>query len=151
MLTAHGHRVKGLPDAVEKLHLYPNVIMMILYGRLYKLTRDNTYLLRSESLFEAIQPLKDHERGGYHSPYSMEVMGAKTDDYKTLYENTGERKYLDEAEEVLDFIAGHLYTDGAALHHWMDGEVAKPEHLEYYCSGCNLQLLFVLSYYWNLL
>ncbi len=150
--------------SVEKLHLYPNVIMMVLYGRLYQLTGDPIYLQRSESLFDAIQPLKDHERGGYHSPYSMEVMGAKTDDYKTLssncytitalmalYENTGDREYLDEAGEVLDFIANYLYRDGMALHHWMDGEMAKPEHLEYYCTGCNLQLLFVLSYYWNLL
>ncbi len=149
---------------VEKLHLYPNIIMMVLYGRLYVLTAEQTYLERSRLLFDSIQPLKDPEKGGYHSPYSMEVMGAKTDDYKTLssscyttlammtlYENTGEEKYLNEAGEVLDFIEEYLYVDGQALHHWMDGERAKPEHLEYYCTGCNLQLLFTIRYYWNLL
>jgi len=149
---------------VTKLHLYPNIIMMVLYGRLYQLTGEQEYLGRSQLLFDSIQPLKDHQRGGYHSPYSMEVMGAQTDDYKTLssscyttlammtlYENTGDQKYLDEAGEVLDFIENHLYTDGKALHHWMDGEMAKPEHLEYYCTGCNLQLLFTIHYFWNLL
>jgi hypothetical protein len=150
--------------AVAKLHLYPNIIMMVLYGRLYRLTGEQTYLQRSRLLFDSIQPLKDEEKGGYHSPYSMETMGAKTDDYMTLssscyttlammtlYENTGDKKYLDEAGEVLDFVENHLYKDGMALHHWMDGEMAKPEHLEYYCTGCNLQLLFTIQYYWNLL
>jgi hypothetical protein len=149
---------------VTKLHLYPNIIMMVLYGRLFQLTGEHKYLERSQLLFDSIQPLKDHQRGGYHSPYSMEVMGAQTDDYKTLssscyttlammtlYENTADHKYLDEAGEVLDFIENHLYTDGKALHHWMDGEMAKPEHLEYYCTGCNLQLLFTIHYFWNLL
>jgi len=159
--TLQAYRYK---PTVTKLHLYPNVIMMVLYGRLYALTGEQTYLERSRLLFDSIQPLKDHLRGGYHSPYSMEVMGAQTDDYKTLssncyttlammtlYENTGDRKYLDEAGEVLEFIEGYLYTDGQALHHWMDGEMAKPEHLEYYCTGCNLQLLFTIQYFWNLL
>jgi hypothetical protein len=149
---------------VTKLHLYPNIIMMVLYGRLYKLTGEHKYLDRSRLLFDSIQPLKDHQRGGYHSPYSMEVMGAQTDDYKTLssncyttlammtlYENTGDHKYLDEAGEVLGFIEEYLYTDGKALHHWMDGEMAKPEHLEYYCTGCQLQLLFTIQHFWTLL
>lgn len=150
--------------AEEKLHLYPNIIMMVLYGRLYMLTAEQEYLGRSQLLFDSIQSLKDAGKGGYNSPYSAEVMGAQTDDYKTLssscytalammtlYENTGDRVYLDEAGEVLGFIENYLYVDGQALHHWMDGERAKPEHLEYYCTGCNLQLLFTIQYYWNLL
>ncbi len=32
------------------------------------------------------------------------------------------------------------------LHHWMDGEIAQPGDVEYLCSGCNLQLLYVMWY-----
>jgi len=160
--TAWDDQLQGFRKnpAVEKLHLYPNAVMMLLYGRLYKLTGKQAYLDRSILLHAAIQPLKDPVQGAYHSPYSMEVMGAKTDDYKTLssqlytalalmtlYENTGESKWLDEAGELFTFIETYLYIDGMALHHWMDGEIAKPEHLEYYCSGCNFQLLYALRLY----
>jgi hypothetical protein len=30
------------------------------------------------------------------------------------------------------------------LHHWMDGAPADPSHPELFCSGCNLQLLYIL-------
>ena len=132
----------------------------MLYGRLYKLTGKQNYLDRSIQLHAAIQPLKDAEQGAYHSPYSMDVMGAQTDDYKTLssqlytalalmalYENTGDATWLAEAGELFAFVENYLYVDGKALHHWMDGEIAKPEHLEYYCSGCNFQLLYALRLY----
>ena len=160
--TAWDDQLQGFrkSPAVEKLHLYPNAVMMLLYGRLYKLTGKQNYLDRSIQLHAAIQPLKDAEQGAYHSPYSMDVMGAQTDDYKTLssqlytalalmtlYENTGGSKWLDEAGELFTFVETYLYVDGKALHHWMDGEIAKPEHLEYYCSGCNFQLLYALRLY----
>ena len=32
------------------------------------------------------------------------------------------------------------------LHHWMDGRLALPEDPEYFCSGCNLQLLYSMWY-----
>lgn len=32
------------------------------------------------------------------------------------------------------------------LHHWMDGGIAVPDDPEYFCSGCNLQLLYLLWY-----
>ena len=38
----------------------------------------------------------------------------------------------------------------ATLHHWMDGAIARPEHLEFVCSGCNYQLLYLLWYRQNL-
>lgn len=34
----------------------------------------------------------------------------------------------------------------AVLHHWIDGRAALPTDPEYICSGCNLQLLYVLWY-----
>jgi hypothetical protein len=41
------------------------------------------------------------------------------------------------------------FADGChcgVLHHWMDGRVAAPADPEYFCSGCNLQLLYDLWY-----
>ena len=32
------------------------------------------------------------------------------------------------------------------LHHWMDGRLALPQDPEFFCSGCNLQLLYSLWY-----
>lgn len=32
------------------------------------------------------------------------------------------------------------------LHHWIDGDIAQPADAEYFCSGCNLQLLYVMYY-----
>jgi uncharacterized protein YyaL (SSP411 family) len=89
-------------------------------------------------------------------------MGAKTDDYKTLssqlytilafltmYECTQDPRWLEEVAAIFGFIDSHLRQGGKLLHHWMDGEVAKPEHLEYYCVGCNFQALYALKYYWT--
>lgn len=157
----NGFRYK-LDDSA--LYLYPNVIMMLFYGRLYQLTGTKEYLERSIALFDTISMLKD-PKGCFHSPYSAKKMGAKTEDYVTLssqnytmlailnlFQNTGDPKYLHTIEEVLSFIVTHLYDGkGCLLHHWMDGEVAKPTHLEYYCTGCNFQFLYVLRSYWRVL
>lgn len=35
---------------------------------------------------------------------------------------------------------------GGVLHHWIDGRAALPTDPEYFCSGCNLQLLYVMWY-----
>ncbi len=32
------------------------------------------------------------------------------------------------------------------LHHWMDGRLAVPTDPEFFCSGCNLQLLYIMWY-----
>jgi hypothetical protein len=38
------------------------------------------------------------------------------------------------------------HCTGGVLHHLMDGNIAVPEDPEFFCSGCNLQLLYVLWY-----
>ncbi|MBW1810454.1 MAG: hypothetical protein JRJ19_14835 [Deltaproteobacteria bacterium] len=35
------------------------------------------------------------------------------------------------------------------LHHWMDERLALPEDPEFFCSGCNLQLLYIMWYRQN--
>lgn len=144
----------------DKLFLYPNSIMMLVLCRLYELTGDSVYLEHAESAFEGVQPLR-HELGFYRSPYSAEYMGAKTDEYSTLssqnylnlallllYQNTGKELYLERADEILSFLRLKLYDDmqGRLLHHWIDGHIAQPDDPEYFCSGCNLQFLYVVWY-----
>lgn len=145
----------------SRLFLYPNVMMIIVLTRLHELTGTDAYLDRAEGVFDVIQDLKYTDRPGYHSPYSAELMGATTDDYSTLsthnyttlammqlYRQTDDEIYLAEAFDVLDFIRLYLYKEdeGRLLHHWMDGRIAEPDDVEYWCSGCNLQFLYVVWY-----
>lgn len=147
------------PERPDELFLYPNVAMMIVHGRLYELTGDEAQLARAEALFDAIEPLRAPDRPGYRSPYSAEVMGAETDDYSTLSsqsytmlglgilaEQTGDPRYREAIDWVLSFVEDYLWVpgDGRIYHHWMDGRLAVPEDPEYYCIGCNLQILYIL-------
>lgn len=187
-----------LDEETDKLHLYPNVTMIIFNARLYQLTGKPGYKGRAVETYLGMQPLKVTEADGlvapgrYRSPYSAEVMGAQTDDYSTLssqnyamfalmllYQITGEDKYLEEMNPILDFLEDHLVGQACLLdisqeglcdpacpgtqsclkeqcfddschqgilHHWMDGRVAVPDDLEFFCSGCNVQTLYLMWY-----
>jgi hypothetical protein len=145
----------------EQLFLYPNTMMMLVLCRLHQLTGDEAHLDRVLAVFDAIQPLRADDRGGYRSPYSAEYMGATTDDYSTLssqnylalalallYQETSDNRFFDEAVFVLDLGRTRLYDadQNKLLHHWMDGRIAQPEDPEYWCSGCTLQYLYVIWY-----
>ena len=145
----------------DRLYLYPNVMMILVQLRLYELTGDTAHLERAVATGHAIAPLEHEERGGYRSPYSAEYMGATTDDYSTLssqnylilallllHRHTRDIHWFDEAISVVTFVRTRLYDaeQHRLLHHWMDGQIAQPEDREYFCSGCNLQLLYVLWY-----
>ena len=153
-----GYRVKPGDDLLE---LYPNTMMMLVMARLYEQTGDRQYLDAAERVFRFIQPLRNSTRGGYNSPYSAATMGATTSDYSTLssqnyltlallvmFEDTGDQHYFEEAKFVLTFIHERLYdaAQGKVLHHFIDGRIAAPSDPEYFCTGCNLQLLYVLWY-----
>lgn len=148
------------PDE-ERLFLYPNSTMIIVLNRLYELTGDAQYLERAELVFEGIQPLRNAELGFYQSPYSQEYQGAETDEYSTLssqnylslalmltYQNTSDQLYLDEVLVILDFfrLRLHDHEEGKLLHHWIDGRLATEDDPEYFCSGCNVQTLYILRY-----
>ena len=147
------------PDNEEDLYLYPNVAMMIALVRAYQATNEDAYLERAEEVYQGIQELRYDDRPGYYSPYSAEYMGAQTDDYTTLsstnyvilalallYEATGERAYREEIDVLLAFVEDYLWVpgDGRIYHHWMDGHLAEPDDHEYYCIGCNMQLLYIV-------
>jgi hypothetical protein len=174
------------------LALYPNVAMLLLEGRLYRLTHDEAYKLESRALYAAIQPLKLSDAPArYASPYAADSLKAKTRDVSTLssqnylalalmvlYEITGEARFLEEADRVLDgiekmrgpyCIADVRQDDECApacapgkacvattcaedrcttglLHHVVDGRLADKNDPTVFCSGCNLQTLYVLGY-----
>lgn len=50
------------------------------------------------------------------------------------------------ADVCLDGTCLEDHCSRGVLHHLMDGEVAVPEDPEFFCSGCNLQLLYVMMY-----
>ncbi|MCC6747863.1 MAG: hypothetical protein IT371_09415 [Deltaproteobacteria bacterium] len=139
------------------LFLYPNVMQMLGLLRAHQLTGRRDLLEQARDLHRAIQPLKVKGEGRYRSPYSAEWMGAKTDDYTTLsaqnytllalaifHQVTGEPGFRQEVLDILAFLRTHLLDGGRVLHHWMDGRRALPTDREYYCSGCNLQLLYLI-------
>jgi len=145
----------------DRLFLYPNSIMITALCRLYELTGEGWYLERAELVYRGIQPLRFPEGGFYRSPYSQEYQGAQTDEYSTLssqnylvlgltllYQNTGRDGYLEDALAILDAIRARLYdpVQGKILHHWIDGRIAGPDDPDYFCSGCNLQTLYILRY-----
>jgi len=146
------------PDSA-KLHLYPNISMIVANVTAFRVTGKQPYLDRAVAAYEGIQPLKDLEKKCYRSPYSAEYMGAQTEDYSTLssqnytmmslallYGETDEPAYRDEITDIAGFIEDYLFVDGRLLHHWMDGKVAVPSDPEYFCTGCNLQFMFVAFY-----
>ena len=147
------------PDRPDYLDLYPNIVMMITLARMNQATGEAVFLERAESIYSAIEPLRCPGRPGYKSLYSAEAMGAQTDDYTTLSATnyaifafallaqiTGKAVYRNEIETQLDFIKNYVYVpaDRTAYHHWMDGRLALPTDLEYYCIGCNLQLIYII-------
>lgn len=144
---------------VDRVDLYPNVMMVIANAIAYQLTKEEAYRGRCVAVYQAIQPLKYDFRKGYYSQYSAESQGAKTDDYSTLssqnyaimamamlYEITGDDAYKGEILDLVSFIKDALWVDGLILHHWMDGRVAVPTDPEFFCSGCNFQFLYVMWY-----
>ena len=156
----NGRLYQFSPDNEEDLYLYPNVAMMIALTRAYQATGEESYLERAEVVHSTLRAeMRYDDRPGYYSPYSAEYMGAETRDYTTLsstnymllalallYEATGEQAYRAEIDVLLDFVEDYLWVrgDGRIYHHWIDGHLAEPTDHEYYCIGCNLQLLYII-------
>ena len=141
----------------ERRMLYPNITMMLAYGRALQLTGEPLYRERIDAIYAGIEPLRDVDGDHFHSPYSAEYMGADDEDYSTLssqnylmmglwlaWVGTSDGRFLDDIDGILTFLEAHLLVDGRLLHHWMNGAPAVPEDPEYFCSGCNLQTLYVL-------
>jgi hypothetical protein len=160
-----GDHYKFSPD-VDKLYLYPNATMLMVLTGLYEQTGDLAYLDRAEEVYQGIQPLWNEEMELYHSPYSVESQGAQTDEYSTLssqnylmlglmelYHHSGDTTYLNDVIRLLKSVKTRLYSpeDGLIVHHWIDGRPATHDDPDFFCSGCNLQTLYILWYLQNVL
>jgi hypothetical protein len=111
------------------LYVYPNVAMMAMHARLFQLTGEPKYKERARSLYDAIQPAKlPASPVRYYSQYSADAMGAKTRDYSTLsehnyitlalyllYQLTADRRFVEEADSIVDAMSTELYG-GWCLH-----------------------------------
>jgi hypothetical protein len=116
--TSRSSRGYAVGPGQATLDLYPNVSMMLLEARLFRLTRNETYRLQARALYAAIQPLKLSDAPArYASPYAAASLRAKTPAVATLssqnylalalmllFEITGDRRFCDEADRVLDAI-----------------------------------------------
>jgi len=140
----------------DRLMVYPNATMMLAYGRALLLGGDPTFADRLADIYEGIQPLRDDAGDHYYSPYSREETGAVDEDYATLssqnylmiglwlaYATTGEQRYLNDIDLILGWIETHLFVDEVLKHHWVNGRTANEEDLYDFCSGCNLQTLYI--------
>ncbi len=98
---------------------YPNVAMLLLKARLFRLTRREEFRLEARAIYAALQPLKLSDAPArYSSPYAKASLGRGTRDLSTLssqnyltlgllllFEITGEQRFVDEADRMLDGIA----------------------------------------------
>jgi hypothetical protein len=172
--TGRTARAFAIAPGNPKLDLYANVAMMLLEARLFRLTRDELYRVQARALYVAIQPLKLSDAPArYASLYAAESLKAQTREVATLssqnylalalalmFEITGQSKFIEEADRVLDGIeamrgpwcvkqvreAPEDRCTTGLLHHVVDGRLALPGDGTLFCSGCNLQTLYVLGY-----
>ena len=146
-----------------KQFLYPNGTMLIALNRVYELSGEARFIERAQAVFGGIQPLRK-DLAYYQSPYSQDYQGAETDEYGTLsaqnylmlgllllHQNTGENAVLEEVIAMLQFVYTHLYIPEVdkVVHHWIDGRPALESDPDYFCSGCNLQVLYLLWFLEN--
>jgi hypothetical protein len=133
----------------DELHVYPNAAMMAVHALAGRLSGDAWHLDRAESLFDAVQPLWRPEAGGYHDSYQGtgdDYISLSTESYfilalQLLARERPDPRYLDAIDTLFSFIESRLYdpTTAIAYHHWEYAERA-----DWYCTGCNFQLLYML-------
>jgi hypothetical protein len=141
----------------DRLMLYPNATMMVAQARALQLTGNQMYAQRFADAYAGLQPLLDEDGDHYHSPYSAESMGATDDDYTTLssqnylmlglwtaFVETGEMQYLEDIHLIMEWLEKYLLVDGVIVHHWMNGRPADETDPYDFCSGCNLQTLYIM-------
>ena len=97
----------------------PNVLMLAVEARLFRLTQKEDYRLEARALFAAIQPLKLTDAPArYATPYADLLLGVDAHDLTTLagqsyaawamlllFEITGDERFVDEADRMFDEVA----------------------------------------------
>ena len=104
--------------------------LMFALMMLHKVTGDSSYLTEMDSVLEALD---------------QELYGEWCHEH--LQEISCNEEFSCTDEQVC--VANACQADschGGVLHHWMDGGVAVPADVEFFCTGCNLQLLYLMWY-----
>jgi hypothetical protein len=138
-----GRQARGYAFAPGQagLYDYPNLAMLLLKARLFRLTRTEDFRLEARALYAALQPLKLSDAPArYSSPYAKASLGIDSRDLSTLssqnyltlgllllFEITGEQRFVDEADRMLDGIA-------AMRGPWCERYVNKPDSCAPACT-----------------
>lgn len=104
-----------------------NYLMLSLLG-LYEITGDAMYVREADSVVDAIS-------SGLKGQWCLSDMH-----HEACAPACGE------AEPCVASVCEADACHPGVLHHWMDGRIALPTDTEFFCGGCNLQLLYVLWY-----
>jgi hypothetical protein len=161
--TARGYAIApGDPRLFE----LPNLAMLLLKARLYRLTHRQDTLLEARSLYVTLERLKlSDSPARFAAPFGSTRLVDKPPALYTLssqnmaalglllmFEVTGDRHFVDEADRTVDAIAamrGQWCAGGCfsgLLHHGAGDRLARPEDGIVFSSGSNLQTRYVLTY-----
>lgn len=118
--TAQSARAFATAPGRAALTLLPNVVMMLVETRLFRLTKDEGYRLAARALFAGIKALRLGGGTGtrWSEPERAALLGATTRDVSTVagqaalalallsvFEVTGDPRYVEETDGVLDALA----------------------------------------------
>lgn len=129
------------------LYDYPNLAVLLLKARLFRLTKEEAFRLEARAIFAALQPLKLSDTPArYASPYARSALGIEERDLSTLssqnylalgllllFEITGDQRFVDEADRVLDAVeamrgrwcTSHVHDGGACAPACAAGEACS--------------------------
>lgn len=129
----------------------PNAAMVLLKARLFRLTKDEAYRLQARATFSALGALRSGEPARYRAEdadLTLPGMNLVALAALLMFEITGELRFVDEADGIVDgigllrgpYCAGDRCAEG--LVDARTGDVLATT----FDSGANLQTLFVIGY-----
>ena len=129
----------------------PNAAMVLLKARLFRLTKDEAYRLQARATFSALGTLRTGEPARYRAAdadLTLPGMNLVALAALLMFEITGEQRFVDEADSVVDgigllrgpYCAGERCAEG--LVDARTGDTLATT----FDSGANLQTLFVIGY-----
>lgn len=121
------------------LHDAPNVTMLLLKARLFRVTKEEGFRLQARALHAALRALQiSEEPARYASPGAPSATGAEVSTLATqssiafalllLFEITGEDRFVEEADRILD-------TVGSMRGTWCASDVHRGEACAPACSA----------------
>ncbi len=97
---------------------------------LHKITGEHSYLKEMDSVLEAL----DQELYGEWCHEHLQAISCEPD------------MSCSDGDVCVGNACQEDSCHGGVLHHWMDGGVAVPKDVEFFCTGCNMQLLYLMWY-----